>query len=96
MRTDYQALTAESADMSTVSTSEGEYLYVSPASQRLLGWDPSELVGHLEEEFVHPDDIPSFHASRASGSIRDGGVAATYRLRRADGSFCWSRLRHAT
>ena len=89
MQPDYQVLTAESADMSTVATSDGVYLYVSPASRRLLGWDRSGLEGHREDEFIHPDDVPSFYAARASVSARDGGVVMTYRLRHADGSYRW-------
>ena len=89
MRRDLQELTAESADMSTVATSDGVYRYVSPASRRLLGWDPSELEGHHEDEFLHPDDIPVVHAARASGSAQDGVVLITYRFRHADGSHRW-------
>jgi PAS domain S-box-containing protein len=89
MRRDYQVLTGESADMSTVATSDGVFMYVSSASRRLLGWDPPELEGRREDEFIHPDDIPSFHAVRASASARDGGAVMTYRYRRADGSYRW-------
>jgi diguanylate cyclase (GGDEF)-like protein/PAS domain S-box-containing protein len=89
MRRDYQVLTGESADMSTVATSDGLLLYVSSASRRLLGWDPPELEGRREDEFIHPDDIPSFYAARASAVVQDSGAVITYRHRRADNSYRW-------
>jgi diguanylate cyclase (GGDEF)-like protein/PAS domain S-box-containing protein len=89
MRRDFQELAAESADMSTVASADGVYLYVSPASRRLLGWDPSELEGNSAEEYVHPDDVPSIHSARATASARDRGAVVTYRFRRADGSHRW-------
>jgi diguanylate cyclase (GGDEF)-like protein/PAS domain S-box-containing protein len=89
MRRDFQELTAESADMSTVASADGVYRYVSLASRRLLGWDPSELEGNSAEEFVHPDDVPSIHSARATASARDRGAVVTYRFRRPDGSHRW-------
>jgi len=86
MHRDLQKLTAESADMSVVS-SDGVYRYVSPAARRLLGWDPAEIEGHQEDEFVHPEDLPSLLASR-SVSAPEGAVVM-YRFRCADGSYLW-------
>jgi diguanylate cyclase (GGDEF)-like protein/PAS domain S-box-containing protein len=90
MAEDLQALTAESADMSFVGTPEGVFRYVSPASRSLFGWDPSELEGQREDEFVHPDDLPSFRATRESRADHDGIVVTTYRFRCADGSYRWT------
>ncbi len=90
MAEDLHALTAESADMSTVGTPEGIFRYVSPASRPLFGWEPAQLEGHHEEEFIHPDDLPSFRITRESGADLDHTVTTTYRFRRADGSYCWT------
>jgi diguanylate cyclase (GGDEF)-like protein/PAS domain S-box-containing protein len=90
MAEDLQALTADSADMSTVGTPEGLYRYVSPASLRLFGWDPAELEGHHQDEFVHPDDLPSFRAARESAAGPDRTFATAYRFRCADGSYRWA------
>ncbi len=89
MRPDFQKIAAESADMSTVASSDGVYRWVSPACRRLLGWDPSELEGRQGDEFVHPDDVPSLHTARRSISAQGDGVVTTYRFRRADGSHHW-------
>lgn len=86
---DLQALTAESADMTTVAAIGGGYRYVSSASRWLLGWAPSELIGRVEDDMVHPDDIPSLHAARASIATQGTRVVATYRFQSADGSYRW-------
>src|SRR5437870_1783368 len=86
---DFAVLTAASADLGTVASVEGVYRYVSPASQRLFGWNPEELQGHRLEEFVHSDDIPTLHAARAHAPP-DETFTTTYRFRCADGSYRWT------
>jgi PAS domain S-box-containing protein len=90
MAEDLRALTAGSADMSSVATPEGVYRYVSPASRRLFGWDPDQLEGHREDEFIHPDDLPSVRASRESETDHDRTVVTTCRFRCADGTYRWT------
>lgn len=63
---DYRSLVADSADLNTVASIEGVYRHVSPACRRLFGWDPSELEGHHQDDFVHPHDIRSLQAARAA------------------------------
>jgi len=90
MAQDFQALTAQSADMSTVASADGVYRYVSSASRQLFGWDPMELEGHRQEEFVHPDDLRSHRAAQESAQAADGAFVAAFRFRRADGSYRWT------
>ena len=86
---DWLVLTAASADMDTVATADGLYRYVSPASQRLFGWDPFEVQGHHRDEYIHPDDLPVLRAHRAS--IPASGVfTMAFRFRCADGSYRWT------
>jgi PAS domain S-box-containing protein len=89
MDRDFQELTAESADMSTVADSDGVYRYVSPAARRLIGLDPSELECRPEEEFVHPDDVPIFHATRKLLYEGEEASPVTYRILGANGSYRW-------
>ncbi len=84
-----RAFIAGSADLGTVSTVDGTYLYVSPAARRLFGWHASELEGRREEEFVHPDDIPSLQAARAAALALNKSSTSTYRFRRFNGSYRW-------
>ena len=86
---DYRLLVAESADVVTVAGRDGVYCYLSPACRRLFGWDPARLVGQGADEFVHPDDLMSFHAGLA-GLGADGFVTMTYRFLCRDGSYRWT------
>jgi diguanylate cyclase (GGDEF)-like protein/PAS domain S-box-containing protein len=86
---DYQSLVVDSADMSMVSGMDGTYLYVSTACLRLFGWDPAALQGHLEDEFVHPHDLPLLHADRAA-LARSEVVSTNYRFLCRDGTTRWT------
>ncbi len=86
---DYQSLTAGSADVNIVATTDGVYRYVSAACLRLFGWEPAELEGRNQEDYIHPDDIPSLHAGReqlAAGRV----TTNSFRFRRRDGSYLWT------
>nr|MDQ6911209.1 PAS domain S-box protein [Actinomycetota bacterium] len=86
---DYRTLVADSADLNTVATIDGVYRYVSPACHRLFGWDPAELEGHHEDDFVHPHDLPSFRAARVALADNEL-VSTTYRFLCRDGSRRWA------
>jgi PAS domain S-box-containing protein len=34
-----------------------KYVYLSPSHQRILGYDPADLMGRCAFDFMHPDDI---------------------------------------
>jgi len=86
---DWRALTAASADMDTVATADGVYHYVSPASGRLFGRDPIGIVGHHQDEFAHPDDLPVLRSGWAS-TLAVGIATVAYRFRHADGTYRWT------
>ena len=84
-----EALTAASADMITVTTAGGVYRYVSPACRRLFHWEPAELNGHNQEEFVHPDDVQSMREAAIASPLAGGFFTTTYRFRCGDGEYVW-------
>jgi PAS domain S-box-containing protein len=86
-------LVEHSADLLARHASDGTYLYVSPASRRLLGFEPDELIGRDPYEFLHPDDVEmvrSLHERLLGG---DDEVTLTFRWRRADGHYAWFETR---
>jgi diguanylate cyclase (GGDEF)-like protein/PAS domain S-box-containing protein len=86
---DYLSVIAGSADVNTVATADGIYRYASAACFRLFGWGPADLEGHDQEDFIHPDDIPSWQAGRqqlAAGAV----TTDTFRFRCRDGSYLWT------
>src|SRR5206468_7061398 len=86
---DYQGFVAGSADVNIVKTAEGVYRYVSPACRRLFGWDPAELQGRLEDDFIHPDDLASVRAGLAALSDA-GSTTVSFRFLCRDGSHRWT------
>lgn len=86
---DYQSFVEASADVSVVASTDGVYRYISPASRRLFGWEPAELEGRFEADFVHPDDLPSLQAGRAQFG-QTNFVTSSFRLLCRDGSYRWT------
>ena len=86
----YRTLVEEVNDLATVVDTDGTITYVSPAITRILGYDPSELVGHEGFEFVHPEDRER-NADALEGVLSNPSESETVevRFRHADGSWRW-------
>lgn len=52
----YELLTENSTDMISRHKPDGTYLYASPASEELTGYQPEELIGRNAYESMHPED----------------------------------------
>jgi PAS domain S-box-containing protein len=64
--------------------------YVSPSAMRILGYEPSDLLGHYQADAVHPDDTRVVGRVWSDLLERPGSVTTfRYRLRRSDGSWRW-------
>ncbi len=86
----FRLLTEMSADMVTRVQPDGVRTYVSPASARLLGWAPRELLGTRALTAVHPDDREAATeqlAAMAAGTLRDNTLS--YRTWHRDGREIW-------
>jgi len=76
----------QSHDLVFVLSLKGNFLYMSPSSERLLGYKPHEMVGKSISEFCHPSDVvPLFRELKDSTSNASISAAAK-RFTRADGS----------
>ncbi len=62
----FRSLVQNASDVITVYDAEGIVRYVSPAIERMLGYEPEERVGSNSFELIHPDDV-----DRARGSFVD-------------------------
>jgi diguanylate cyclase (GGDEF)-like protein/PAS domain S-box-containing protein len=89
---EYRVLAEHSGDCLSRHDLEGRYLYVSPASESMLGYRPEELVGRSAAElgFVHPDDMDAVGGLKTAvvGGERPTATAA-WRVLRPDGSIRW-------
>jgi len=84
----FRFLIQNSSDMIRIIGPDGLISYTSPSTTRILGYDPSELIGKDPFEYLHPDDRE--HARTALGEVRQDGDYHTpteYRIRHADGHY---------
>ena len=90
----FRAFVEESNDILTILDEDGVYQYQSPSVERILGYEPEELVGENAFEYVHPDDRAEVLAQfRGSVGESDEGLTVEYRFRHADGSWRWVESR---
>lgn len=83
-------LMAENAtDMLSKHSEEGDYLFVSPSCQKLLGYRPDELIGRSAYAFFHPEDLDEIRKSHRTILDQTSDHTVSYRIRRKDGQYLW-------
>jgi len=85
----YRTLADNATDLITLQDTELRPLYVSPASKRMLGYEPEEVMAGTEESLMHSDDAGPFTALVRSLSEEAPRARSVHRLRRCDGSYVW-------
>ncbi|WP_128906721.1 hybrid sensor histidine kinase/response regulator [Halorubrum amylolyticum] len=87
----HRAFVEHSSDIVSVLDDAGRFRYVSPSCERVLGYEPADLIGEHAFEYVHPEDRDAVVG--AFGRSFDGDPAAVdaveFRFRRADGEYRW-------
>jgi PAS domain S-box-containing protein len=85
----FRLLAENSTDLITRHAPDGRYLYVSPASRQLLGYEPDVLAETALLDLVHPDDVPA--VQRALFGMLAGADVHTleFRARCVDGFYLW-------
>jgi PAS domain S-box-containing protein len=85
----FRALIENAVDLIVVVEPDGTGKYVSPSVERMLGFQPEEIVGRNIADFVHPDDLDAALGAIAA-SLQTPGVAdqpSELRVRHKDGCF---------
>lgn len=83
----FQLITENAADMIAVVNMNGEHVYNSPAYEKVLGYNSSELRATPTLDQIHPDDRS--RVGLATEKVRAYGRAERleYRIRHKDGSW---------
>jgi PAS domain S-box-containing protein len=68
---------------------DGTILFVSPSSQKILGYAPGELLGRRLRELLHRDTASMLIATQGRIPDHDKPVTELLRLRRKDGTYAW-------
>lgn len=66
---------------------------ISPTWLAYTGQSAEEAMGHGWVAAVHPEDREQVAAARTQATATRTGFSGEYRLRRADGSWCWTNVR---
>ena len=85
----FRMLAEQSAELVSRQTPDGRWLYVSPSSRTLLGYEPEDLVGRSSYELVHPDDFGDLGQRLALDDNSPEVFTLSARLRKRDGSHAW-------
>ena len=85
----FKALVQESADLCAVLDLEGNYLFVSDSSKKVLGTTPMEYVGRNAFEFIHPEDLKHIEEQFLSIDQVKQFKLAPYRFRNKEGQWRW-------
>ncbi|MEQ9548644.1 MAG: GAF domain-containing protein [Coleofasciculus sp. G3-WIS-01] len=85
----YRILVETSADLISQHRTDGVYLYASPASRTLLGYEPDELVGHVIYEFVHPQDVTTIKPIFSNPIDCQQQQPIRYRILHQSGDYRW-------
>jgi two-component system, cell cycle sensor histidine kinase and response regulator CckA len=84
----FRSLIESSSEAIALLDDEGSILYGSPSTKRVLGYEPTFLVGHRVLEFVHPDDHAEVVLRFAEALERPArGVGLRARVQRAEGTW---------
>ena len=73
-------LVASARDILATLDPSGAFTYVSPAIQTSLGLIPTEIVGSVIWELVHPRDVVGVHASLKETFDRGGRRALEFKM----------------
>jgi len=93
----YRLLAENITDMVIRLNLKAEYVYVSPSSRTVLGYEPEEMVGRSSFDFIHPDDLAIFQGAftQAAGQ-RTPYEPLTARFRHKDGHYVWLEIQGRT
>jgi diguanylate cyclase (GGDEF)-like protein/PAS domain S-box-containing protein len=89
----FRSMVQHSSDVIMVTRASGKLRFVSPSATRMLGYDPSELVGQPLPQLLHPEDQE--RASAFFGeAVRAPGVTGPveWRFRQRDGSWLHTEI----
>jgi len=84
----FRALVENSSDALLLIDAEGRITYVTPSSERHLGWPLKQMIGRSIFDFIHPDDREMVGVRMAETLNNPlGSVSQEVRFQHADGDW---------
>ncbi len=85
----FRLLAENSTDLISQHTTDGTFLYASPACRAIVGYEPEEMVGHSPYEYLHPEDVPLMREAHRHVLEGRDPMRVTLRARCKDGHYTW-------
>ncbi len=85
----YRLMADNSTDMISRHNPKGIFVYVSPACNALLGYEPEELLGRFPRDYFHPEDLEKLAKAHTKVMALAVTYTLSYRIRRKDGKYIW-------
>lgn len=85
----YRVMADNLSDMISTKNTNGVYVYVSPSSIKLTGYDPDELIGVNVFNLVHPEDLEMVKRFLEGDLKNSECVTYEYRIRTKKGGYIW-------
>jgi PAS domain S-box-containing protein len=84
----FRLMVESSSDIVTIVDSEGYLRFASPSVERILGYEPKEMIGRRFEEFIHIEDLADLRVLLSGEwSRRPQGNQVELRCRHANGTW---------
>jgi PAS domain S-box-containing protein len=84
----YRLLAENASDVVMRLSPDRTFEWVSGSIADVLGWAARDLLGHVMDEFINPEELPSFRDAIAETSP-ERTASTEFRFRRSDGSHRW-------
>ncbi|WP_376697520.1 PAS domain-containing sensor histidine kinase [Wenzhouxiangella sp. EGI_FJ10305] len=88
----FRLLADNAREMVSRHTADLTFLYVSPASVRVIGYPPEDLIGYRLDDLVHPDDLSSVLSAFAIAHDTDKTPNAIFRCHASDQTWRWCEI----
>ncbi|WP_176728529.1 putative bifunctional diguanylate cyclase/phosphodiesterase [Planobispora rosea] len=89
----FRSLVQNSSDVITINDVDGNYVYISPSVEAILGISVHQWLGRPVRDFVHPDDQEALVEMSHRLRERSGATATCQvRMRHADGNWRWAEV----
>ncbi len=75
--------------MISIHSSDGSYVYVSPACRVIVGYEPEELIGTSGYAYLHPDEIEMITQLHQEIFTTRQDICFTHKLKRKDNTYIW-------
>jgi diguanylate cyclase (GGDEF)-like protein/PAS domain S-box-containing protein len=89
----FRSLIEKSSDMITILDADGIIRYESPSAKRILGYEPSEIIGRNVFDLTHPDELTAIKTSfERAITGRGNPLPSVHRFLHKDGSWRYLEL----